>query len=402
MFLILFFRFIFKINSLITILLEGNGLITNSYYGNFSIGQPPQFQSLLIDTQSFLTFTSCENFCINCGKHIFNNYDIKKSNTHKILNCNKNNNKSKFCQFHILFADNSIVEGILLKDIFNFKNNKLELIFGCLIKETNKIYNKLENGLFGLSNYYIKNSNNQNFLFKKYKIKAFEYYFGENGGFLNLYNSNESYSYLKNNSIIINYINNYKIEIYDIIIDNISVFSDDKKYFAILDTGSTINTIPEKLYNNLIHIFFNYKNNSNFLKHFKIRNDNELEFCYFRNNKIEVQNLYKSLPNINFIFEKNQTYILEPRYYLFNISDDELGDKNSIMCIGFEKTINNEIILGNTFMMQNIFLFNLKEQILIISKKQKCSFNLYYLYYFKNQFLYIIIIISLFVFILFQ
>jgi hypothetical protein len=68
------------------------------------------------------------------------------------------------------------------------------------------MYNKLENGLFGLSNYFIENNNNQNFLFKKYKIKAFEYYFGENGGFLNLYNSNESYSYLKNNSIIINYI----------------------------------------------------------------------------------------------------------------------------------------------------------------------------------------------------
>ena len=102
-----------------------------------------------------------------------------------------------------------------------------------------------------------------------------------------------------------------------------------------------------------------------------------MEFCYFRNNKIEVQNLYKSLPNINFIFEKNQTYILKPRYYLFNISDDELGDKNSIMCIGFEKTINNEIILGNTFMMQNKFLFTLK--ILIILKK--CSFKLYLIYY---------------------
>jgi len=392
MFLILFLRFMIKINSLITIPLEGNGLITNSYYGNFSIGEPPQYQSLLIDTASLFTFTSCENICINCGKHNFKNYNMKKSITHKILNCNNSINKNKLCQFHILFADNSIVEGILIKDIFTFKNIKLELIFGCLIKETNKIYNQPENGLFGLSNYY-KENESKNFLFEKYNIKAFEYYFGENGGFLNLYNSNESYSYLENNTIIINFRKHYKIEINDILIDNISIFSNNKKYFAILDTGSTINTIPEKLYNNLIQIFLNYKNNSNFLKYFKIRNDNELEFCYYRNNKIEVKNLYKSLPNINFIFEKNQTYILKPRYYLFNISDDELGDKNSIMCIGFEKTINNEIILGNTFMMQNKFFFNLNEQILIISKNQKCTFKLYYLFYLKNKLFYVFIII---------
>ena len=53
---------------------------------------------------------------------------------------------------------------------------------------------------------------------------------------------------------------------------------------------------------------------------------------------------------------------------MINILDYELEDNNSIKSIEFEKTIFNEIILENSFMLQNKCLFTLKK--LIISKKK--------------------------------
>ncbi len=52
---------------------------------------------------------------------------------------------------------------------------------------------------------------------------------------------------------------------------------------------------------------------------------------------------------------------------MINILDYELEDNNSIKSIEFEKTIFNEIILENSFMLQNKCLFIKK---LIISKKK--------------------------------
>lgn len=66
----------------------GNSSSLNYYYVNLYIGQPPQRQSVIIDTGSHITAVPCQPHCINCGKHINPYYDMKKSNNSGLVECN--------------------------------------------------------------------------------------------------------------------------------------------------------------------------------------------------------------------------------------------------------------------------------------------------------------------------
>lgn len=67
----------------------GNSSNLNYYYVNLYIGSPPKRQSLIIDTGSQLTAVPCKPLCNHCGKHLNSYYDMSKSNSSKILECDE-------------------------------------------------------------------------------------------------------------------------------------------------------------------------------------------------------------------------------------------------------------------------------------------------------------------------
>jgi hypothetical protein len=65
----------------------GNSTYLNYYYIDLFIGDPPQKQSVIIDTGSHITAVPCLPHCKKCGKHLNEYYDMRKSNNSRVLSC---------------------------------------------------------------------------------------------------------------------------------------------------------------------------------------------------------------------------------------------------------------------------------------------------------------------------
>ncbi len=65
----------------------GNSTTINYYYVNLYIGEPPQKQSLIVDTGSHLTAVPCLPHCQKCGTHLNKYYDMRLSNKSKTVSC---------------------------------------------------------------------------------------------------------------------------------------------------------------------------------------------------------------------------------------------------------------------------------------------------------------------------
>jgi hypothetical protein len=75
----------------------GNTSVLNYYYVDLYVGNPPQRQSLIIDTGSLLTTIPCMPFCESCGHHINSYYNFTgiiyinpDSTTASEINCSSN------------------------------------------------------------------------------------------------------------------------------------------------------------------------------------------------------------------------------------------------------------------------------------------------------------------------
>jgi hypothetical protein len=67
----------------------GNSSSLNYYYVNIYIGDPLQKQSVIIDTGSHLTAVPCRPYLANCGRHMNPYYDLQKSNSSRVIECEK-------------------------------------------------------------------------------------------------------------------------------------------------------------------------------------------------------------------------------------------------------------------------------------------------------------------------
>lgn len=110
--------------------LFGNSSALNYFYANILIGSQKQKQALIIDTGSYITAFPCEPYCVNCGKHLNNRYNISSSSQGEIITCedNKTNNDSsindyckiilkgkcneqKECSFNNAYGEGSSISG---------------------------------------------------------------------------------------------------------------------------------------------------------------------------------------------------------------------------------------------------------------------------------------------------
>jgi hypothetical protein len=89
----------------------GNTTSINYYYIDLYIGNPPQKQSLIIDTGSHITSVPCLPYCEKCGKHLNKYYDMHKSNESRLVDCTNHTCKNTWagscgtnnqCQFFIV------------------------------------------------------------------------------------------------------------------------------------------------------------------------------------------------------------------------------------------------------------------------------------------------------------
>ncbi len=89
----------------------GNTTALNYYYVDIWIGNPPQRQSVIIDTGSHITAVPCQPFCEKCGSHLNKYYDMRNSNESSVIDCKTKEcddtgygscNKDGRCSYHIV------------------------------------------------------------------------------------------------------------------------------------------------------------------------------------------------------------------------------------------------------------------------------------------------------------
>ncbi|CAD8171131.1 unnamed protein product [Paramecium pentaurelia] len=147
------------------------------YFVNIYVGNPPQRQSVIIDTGSSITAFPCDacDSNLSCGNHLDQYYNRKNSSTYEDLNC-----KSSFgectclrcsnqqCIFSISYSEGSHLEGFYVNDQVIFgdllmeakassnesiskKDSSVRSVFGCTTRETNLFKTQQANGIMGLS-----------------------------------------------------------------------------------------------------------------------------------------------------------------------------------------------------------------------------------------------------------
>jgi hypothetical protein len=140
------------------------------YYIEAYVGTPPQVKSLILDTGSQQTIFSC-NGCVDCGRHLYGQFDISKSSSFRYIGKNETNfgwqcgneNSENHCTFLSSYLEGSLYEGVLGIDRFLFQNDlnsedstQKTHIFGCALKETGQFASQAVDGIIGFGTYNVR------------------------------------------------------------------------------------------------------------------------------------------------------------------------------------------------------------------------------------------------------
>lgn len=152
--------FLSQISREISFDLHGSTVLGYYYVEGF-FGEPPQKQSLIIDTGSHYLITLCDG-CKNCGKRHQNRFfdPSKSSSFHKldskdeVLNWNCAMLGRKDCSFETNYSEGSKYTGFLAVDNFKFKSEAdshfpKKMIFGCALRETGLFKTQKADGIIG-------------------------------------------------------------------------------------------------------------------------------------------------------------------------------------------------------------------------------------------------------------
>lgn len=139
--------------------------VEGEYLMKIRIGTPPVEVLAIADTGSDLTWIQCKP-CPNCYKQKAPFFDPRKSKTYKNVSCSSKqcedlgefchgDTDSKLCQYQVIYADRSVVNGDLAVETFSFDSvsrqnvSFSEVAFGCVHASHGTFFSETS-GLIGL------------------------------------------------------------------------------------------------------------------------------------------------------------------------------------------------------------------------------------------------------------
>ncbi|OII74665.1 uncharacterized protein cubi_00218 [Cryptosporidium ubiquitum] len=360
------------------------------YFIHVFVGNPPQKQSLILDSGSSQISFTCIT-CSNCGMHDYPPFDITKSTTGK--SCNRKLIGSEKCTYFHRFNEGSIISGKYFSDIVSFENiheeygitkDNLKIKYdylGCNELETKKIYHQNATGVFGIGlkstmddriniiNFLLTsigntlNINDFNnivisicLLYSGGKIKIGEYNEKIIDDHLNLSDNKFNYIYW----IPILYPSNlYKVRFEGISIGNgkLSLLDKKKPLFAIIDIGSTFSFLPTKVYNKL---FSKFSKICEFLNKLNMNECITIGQSLCLSDPIRISSLFPTI-KIKFGGQENLINWLYTSYLI---------KRKKAWCIGIKEQTSdqNRIILGISFLKN--------KQIILDPRKKRIGIGL--------------------------
>ncbi|KRW98301.1 Aspartic peptidase domain [Pseudocohnilembus persalinus] len=386
-------------NKIHTFKLEGNTTFAY-FYTSVYVGTPPQRQTVIVDTGSYLLAFPCTD-CkeSNCGKHINQPYDPKKSLTSSEFSCYEkyenfqcsNCNSQKQCQWSISYAEGSSLRGHVLTDyivvgdeIQNYVDNdyqklnldfvkflnreRVDMLIGCTTKETNLFLTQDADGILGLSpstNTPSRWPNLVDSLFSQHSENQEELVFSlclsnVDGGYMSVggYNTELHLKGAKTHIIPFKKGSSmYSIDMEELKINGKSLGASKKVLSnAIVDSGTTILYGPKKIIDEMYQTIYDFcdqseKNCVGSVKRFGNQK------CWKRDAKNfpNIQDFFDTFPPIEFKMNKDFTFVWEPSSYLFE--DPLKPNYIDQWCFAFEAS-GSKFLLGGSWMRQYDILFD--------------------------------------------
>ncbi|XP_009796952.2 aspartic proteinase CDR1-like, partial [Nicotiana sylvestris] len=134
--------------------------LTGVYLINFSVGTPPKFQQVVVDTGSHINWIQCQP-CVDCYKQDIPIFYPVNSSTFKPVSCQspkcfQNNCQGSQCVYFATYVSSSYSFGDVATDTFTFYSANGEelsfpaIVFGCAHRSKSTPVTPMMSGLIGL------------------------------------------------------------------------------------------------------------------------------------------------------------------------------------------------------------------------------------------------------------
>lgn len=308
----------------------------------------------------------------------------------KDLSLTSNNNKLfNIVRNKCLYLDaKTNTSGLVIKDILSFDNYITVTNFVCT---NNKDLIKSTEGILSLTSLF----NNLYYFDKNSYQPVYSLYLTKEGGYISIgydYTTNSSYKYkttkfYQNNKIELSELSiRSKEKIYDLIqnkdnqillsinsLNNLTYIPKYSLNILVMYLVDVINNLIELNSNDFISTNFNNKTFENY----EFYNN---EICLIEFNNINYNNIQQivnsSFSDLIFKISQDITYIWKPSNYFYYKKSNK--ENNTYLCLGISVSDNNnEVKLGNNWMIDNHILFNIQKNEISFLYSNNISNNFY-------------------------
>ena len=340
------------------------------YCTTLFLGKEKASQTFILDTASSLTTSPCDK-CTSCSDE---HHKFKLEDESQIIQCNSYKCKllpyvmcqSNECSFTSSYEEGSMISGFYVNEDIYFQKIDSEMKItktpynipiGCTTKEMHIFQLQEADGVMGLNN---NDKSFVNLLYKSNIIKKniFSLCFSHEGGYFSIGKIVTTQHFYN----IIKYVNLLNIndelykDLYNIQLNYIQIGDRKVQYngTAFIDSGTTLTYFPSKIFRAIMRYYLkickkcgNLRRLPNYGYCAEFKDEREL-------NEIvnEWKNIIIGLDGYDFIWEPHN-------FYLIYDHDEENGAN---VCLGFEESVRNNILLGTTFMHNYDIIFDKEKE----------------------------------------
>ncbi|XP_054814745.1 aspartyl protease family protein 1-like [Prosopis cineraria] len=355
------------------------------YYANVSVGTPPVWFLVALDTGSNLFWLPCNCTATNCvhalqtpkGKRLkLNIYDPHASSTSKNVLCNSTICRHKkqcpssdsSCEYQVRYRTrNTSSTGVLVEDVMRLstdddqtKEVEARINFGCGIVQTGFFLTRgAPNGLFGLG---ISNISVPSILAQEgLTSNSFSMCFGDDGVGRIRFGDNGSSDQRKTPINIEALHPSYNITITQIIVGEKAT---DSEFNAIFDSGSSFTYLNDPAYTNITSSFNSMVKG----KRYQFDSHIEIPFEYCYENTTSNQTSLE-FPSLNLKMKGGDNYyVIHPLVY---IAFEGVETVSTAICLGIVKDDDDVNTIGQNFMTGYHIVFD-RDNMLLGWKNSSC------------------------------